>query len=90
MNNYWNIPSTVEELFSAGEASYSITDAEYPGCNSYGMDLFVSCVEGLEQHITDHFGTQILVYKDGVNLQIDSGGLGDFHLHGFDVTIVEE
>ncbi len=88
--NHWNIPANVSELFAAGEAYYSITDPDFPGDNNYGMSLFIDCVEGIESYITDHFGTQILLYKDGVNLQIDSGGLGDFHLHGFDVTIVEE
>lgn len=40
--------------------------------------------------IVEDYGTQIVVEKDGKKLVIDSGGLGDFHLHGFDVSCYSE
>lgn len=84
---HWNIPDNVEELFANLEARYSLTDPEYPGDNNYGMFLFIQNVEGLMECITEDYGTQILVKRGNITLQIDCGGLGDFHLHGFDVTV---
>jgi hypothetical protein len=35
-------------------------------------------------------GTQITACKDGETIFIDSGGLGDFYSHSFDVTLLPE
>lgn len=88
--NHWNIPNSVEELFANGNAQYSITAPEFPGDNNYRMTLFIDCVDDLFTYVVEDYGTQVIVHKDGVTLQIDSGGLGDFHLHGFDVKILED
>lgn len=36
-----------------------------------------------------HDGTQVTLFDGETRIVIDSGGLGDFHLHGYDVTILE-
>lgn len=86
----WSIPGSVEELFSNGPTQYHIIDPDYSGDNVYAMRLFIESVEGLAAHVVEDEGTQIVVAKDGVSLVIDSGGLGDFDRHGFDVNLLEE
>jgi hypothetical protein len=50
------------------------------------MSLFVENVPGLANLITVDDGTQIQAMKDGKTIVIDSGGPGDFHMHGYDVN----
>ena len=87
---YYDLPADVNELFTNGERSYSITDPDTPGNNIYGVQLFCEYVDIPAQMIVEDYGTQIVVEKDGEKLVIDSGGLGDFHLHGFDVSWYSE
>jgi len=88
MGNYWDIPENVDELFKNIPASYSITDPDLSGDNIYAMQLFLDNVEGLEDLIIEFEGTQIICKKDDKTICIDSGGLGDFYLHGFEVSEV--
>ena len=85
----YDIPETVEELFSNGEAAYSITDPEQPGDNIFAMRLFLDLVGVPDGFIEIDDGTQVTVFDGETRLVIDSGGLGDFHLHGFTTTVVE-
>jgi len=84
----WNIPGSVSELFANGSASYSICDPGYPGDNVYGMRLFLDSVGVPSDMIELDDGTQVTLFDGQKRLVIDSGGLGDFHRHGFDVTEV--
>lgn len=87
--NDWNLPKDVNELFANVPTSYHIIDHDYSGDNIYAMSLFVDNVTGLGDFITLDDGTQITATKDGKTIVIDSGGLGDFHMHGYDVTLSE-
>ena len=88
-DNETHIPESVEELFDNGDAHYFIKDPDRPGDNIYGMQLFIAEVGIPSDMIELDDGTQIFVSNGKKTLQIDSGGLGDFHLHGFDVTTVK-
>ena len=85
----YNIPSDVAELFSNGERQYSICDPDESGDNVFAMDLFAFLVGIPDEMIIEDEGTQIIVTDGNKRLCIDSGGLGDFHLHGYDVTVCE-
>jgi len=83
----WNIPKDVNELFENGERNYSICDKDYSGDNIYAMNLFLETVDVPSEMVEEDLGTRV----DGKKrLCIDSGGLGDFHLHGYDVSIIKE
>ena len=82
----YNVPGDVAELFANGENQYSICDPEQSGNNIFAMNLFVELVDIPAEMIIEDEGTQIIVTDGNKTLCIDSGGLGDFHLHGYDVT----
>ena len=84
----WNIPESLDDLFTNVPESYSIIDRDEVGDNIFAMNLFVESIPGLEQCIVEEYGTQIIAEKDGKTICIDSGGLGDFHMHGYDVNLV--
>lgn len=88
MSNY-DIPESVEELFAAGEATYRISDPEKPGDNIFGLNLFLECLEIPNEMIEEWEGTRLVIFDGEARLQIDSGGFGDFHLHQFDVSLLE-
>lgn len=52
------------------------------------MQLFLELVEVPEEMIECDDGTQVTLFDGTTRLVIDSGGLGDFHLHGYDVTVI--
>jgi hypothetical protein len=87
-HRYYDIPDNIDELFSNGDASYSITDPDSPGDNIYGMKLFLDILEVPDEYIKLDDGTQVFLSNGTVHLQIDSGGLGDFHLHGYEVKVL--
>jgi hypothetical protein len=85
-NMGWEIPSGLNELFDNVPAQYSIIDSDYSGDNVYAMNLFVDSIEGLGSCIIIDDGTQVVAERNGKKIVIDSGGLGDFDRHGYDVT----
>ena len=85
----WDIPEDVAELFANGERSYHIKDEDQVGDNIFAMNLFLECVGVPSEMIKHHDGTQVTLFDGKTHLVIDSGGLGDFHLHGYDVTILK-
>lgn len=85
----YNIPGSVAELFSNGEASYSITDPEQSGDNIFAMNLFLECVGVPPEMVECDDGTQVTLFDGCRRIAIDSEGLGDFHLHGYGVTVLE-
>lgn len=86
----YDIPESVDELFENGESSYSITDPEQSGDNIFAMNLFLECVGVPSEMVECDDGTQVTLFDGKRRIVIDSGGLGDFHLHGYDVTVVDE
>lgn len=86
----WNIPADVDELFRNGEVHYHIHDYEQSGDNIFAMQLFLEYVDIPEEFIVEDNGTQIIVSDGERTLCIDSGGEGDFHLHGYDVSEVTD
>jgi len=90
MDGFYYIPADVDELFANGRAQYEIYDRDQAGDNVFAMDLFLECVGVPEEMIEEDEGTQVIL-NDGVTLLcIDSGGLGDFYHHGYDVTVLSE
>ncbi len=88
MNDY-DIPKNTAELFANGERSYHIKDSDQAGDNIFAMNLFLECVDVPSEMIECHDGTQVTLFDGETRLVIDSSGLGDFHLHGYDVKILE-
>ena len=85
----YDIPENTAELFANGERSYHIKDRDEAGCNIFAMNLFLECVGVPSEMIQCHDGTQVTLFDGKTRLVIYSGGLGDSHLHGYDVTILE-
>lgn len=86
---YYDIPENAAELFANGERSYSICDHDQSGDNIFAMNLFLECVGVPSKMVECDDGTQVTLFDGETRIVIDSGGLGDFHLHGYDVTIIE-
>lgn len=83
----WAIPGDADELFAnGGDHSYEIRDRDYPCDNVESMRLFLDAVGITADMVEIDGGTQVVITDGTKRLRIDSGGLGDFHLHGFDVT----
>jgi hypothetical protein len=83
------IPENTAELFANGDRSYHIKDRDQAGDNIFAMNLFLECVGVPSEIVECHDGTQVTLFDGRTRMVIDSGGLGDFHLHGYDVTILE-
>jgi hypothetical protein len=89
----YNIPTTVEELFENKGISYSIIDYTIDEMdNIVSLAYFLESIAGLtDEMVEEDNGTQVILkhpnYK--YKLCIDSGGLGDFFSHGYDVSVLE-
>lgn len=89
----YEIPDSVKDMFERGESSYRIIDYSIIGMdNNQSMQYFLSCIGATTCNIYEDCGTQVIMcHQDFDNkLVIDSGGLGDFYSHGFDVTFYNE
>lgn len=93
-NPIYEIPDSLKALFENGETSYRIIDYSPGGDldNIQALNLFIERVEIPSENILVHDGTQcILSHPDFDYLAVvDSGGLGDFFSHGFDISFVKE
>jgi hypothetical protein len=89
----YEIPNNVKELFEQGENSYRIIDyaPDMSMDNKQSMGYFLDCIGAKQDNIEEDEGTQIvLMHPDfGMKYVVDSGGLGDFFSHGFDVSLYE-
>lgn len=88
MNEYYEIPKSIKELFDNGNCSYSITDPELSMDNIDALQIFLEMLDITEDLIELDNGTQVILNNGSKRLQIDCGGLGDFYLHGYDVTVL--
>ena len=96
METYYNIPNSVEEIFTDienGKNDYSIIDYSIQEMdNIQSMIYFLDLIGANDEDIDTLDGTQCyLKNKDYKYLIcIDSGGLGDFHSHKFNTSIYYE
>ena len=86
----YNIPKDCDELFLNGNAFYVIEDSEKRGDNVFGMKIFLESVGVPDEVVEFDEGTRVILSRDGKRIQIDSGGLGDFSSHGFEVKLFEQ
>lgn len=89
----YEIPNSVKEMFEQGENSYRIIDYSIQGMNNIqSMQHFLDHIGATTDNIETDDGTQVvIIHPDfGHKLVIDSGGLGDFYSHGYDVTLYWE
>ncbi len=88
----YEIPNSVKEMFEQGENSYRIIDYSINEMdNNQSMQHFLDCICATSENIDTDDGTQVVVKHQDFEhkLVIDSGGLGDFYSHGYDVTLLE-
>lgn len=89
----YEIPNSVKEMFEQGENSYRIIDYSIQEMdNIQSMQHFLACIGATTDNIETDDGTQVVIINPDFDhkLVIDSGGLGDFYSHGYDVTIYSE
>ena len=93
----YEIPNSVDELFKNGPGnSYKIIDytRDGPGSmdNIQSMQCFLENIGATSENIDVDDGTQVVLQCPGYSfkLVIDSGGLGDFYSHGYDVSLYEK
>lgn len=93
MTSVYEIPDTVKELFENGEASYRIIDYNIPDMdNIESMQFFLERIGATAENIETDDGTQVVLKHPDFKEKyvIDSGGLGDFYSHGYDVSLLTE
>ena len=89
----YEIPNSVKEMFEQGENSYRIIDYSINGMdNNQSMQYFLDCIGATIDNIKTDDGTQVVIIHPDFDhkLVIDSGGLGDFYSHGYDITIYSD
>lgn len=89
----YEIPNDVLDMFKQGENSYRIIDYTIKDMdNIESMEFFLECIGANDSNIDSCFGTQVIMKHPDFDykLVIDSGGLGDFFSHGYDVKIMED
>lgn len=89
----YELPDSLKAIFENGETSYRIIDYS-PNMdldNIQALNLFLERVEIPSENVIIHDGTQCFLSHPDFDLAVvDSGGLGDFFSHGFDVSFVKE
>jgi hypothetical protein len=86
----YEMPSSVKEMFEQGENSYRIIDYSINEMdNIQSMQYFLDLIGAKSENIETDDGTQMVIIHPDFDhkLVIDSGGLGDFYSHSFDVSI---
>ena len=90
----YEIPESVIDLFEQGENSYRIIDYDegMEMDNNESMEYFLEQIEATEENMVLEDGTMVILkHKDFEETYIiESGGLGDFFSHGFDVSLNNE
>jgi hypothetical protein len=87
----YDVPSSMDELFERGENSYRIIDYTIEEMdNIQSMCYFLDYIGAVGDNIEVDDGTQVVIVHPGFDykLVIDSGGLGDFYSHGYDVSFL--
>lgn len=89
----YEIPNSVKEMFEQGENSYRIIDYSIQEMdNIQSMQYFLDRIGATTDNIETDDGTQVVMTHPDFDqkLVIDSGGLGDFYSHGYDVTLYSD
>ena len=90
----YEVPATVKELFEEKEAEYKIVDylPEMEMDNNQSMAFFLDYIGAVSDNIIEDSGTQVIIQHEDFDykLQIDSGGLGDFFSHRFEVSMFNQ
>lgn len=87
----YEIPESVKEMFELGNNSYRIIDYTIQEMdNNQSMQYFLECIHATSDNIEINDGTQVVITHPDFSekLVIDSGGLGDFYSHGYDVSLL--
>lgn len=90
MSSEYNLPEDIDALFQNVPESYHIFDRDHPGDNIFAMNLFLDCIGVPVEMVEEDYGTQVTLNNGHKRIVIDSGGRGDFHLHGYEVSIADE
>ena len=88
----YEIPDSVKEMFEMSENSYRIIDYSINEMdNNQSMQYFLECIGATSDNVDVDDGTQVVIIHPDFDykLVIDSGGLGDFYSHGYDVALLE-
>jgi hypothetical protein len=88
----YEIPDSVTDLFEQCENSYRIIDYEIPGMNNIeSLEYFLNQIGATNGDIYEGGSTQVVLTHPDFDymLVIDSGGLGDFYSHRYDVSLYE-
>ena len=88
----FEILNSIKEMFEQGENSYRIIDySRQEMDNIQSMQHFIDCIGATSDNIETDDGTQVVIIHPDFDykLVIDSGGMGDFYSHGYDVTLLD-
>jgi hypothetical protein len=86
----YETPNSVKEMFENGENNYRIIDYSIQEMdNIQSMNYFLEFIGATSDNVEVDDGTQVVIVHPDFDhkLVIDSGGLGDFYSHGYDVTL---
>ena len=86
-----DIPNSIEELFSNGNQNYYLSDYDLqPMDNIESVEYFLEQVGVDNDNIETDYGTyMVLKHPDyDYKLEIQSGGMGDFNSHIWQVTTI--
>jgi len=90
----YNMPESIVDIFEEGEGQWTAQDyaPEMEMDNVEAMNWFMEKVGIRDEDCASIEDTQIILKHPEYphKLCVDSGGLGDFFSHGFDVSISEE
>lgn len=95
----YEIPDNVDQLFddvfsNNGNCSYRIIDYTdgLDMDNVQSMDYFLDIIGVSRDDIIEDFGTLVILKHENYNKEVEirSGGLGDFFSHSFDADVVED
>ena len=93
MQPIYELPSSIKELFEECDTSYRIIDYTIEDMdNIESMNYFLDILDINGDLIEEDYGTQVVLKHPDYDYKIviDSGGLGDFYSHRYDVSLYED
>jgi hypothetical protein len=89
----YNIPSDLDDLVSEIKKAnlyFDINDPDQSGDNNFSMNLFVESLNIPQENIVMDEGTLLQIKTNDYLFEIHSSGGGDFHLHNYEINVLEE
>jgi len=90
----YELPDSIDELFANQETEYRIIDynQSMEMDNIESMAFLLDHLDIKDENLELNDGTQVILYHSDYKekLVIDSGGLGDFFSHKFEVSLYKE